>query len=84
MDNKKETSNSIEGTKILNNTLKRITRSADGTKYQVATQWKDNKCNLKNNYKLALKRLNDIERQLRKEPMVQKIFIENINKYVEK
>ena len=56
---------------------------ADG-RYSVAIPWKESAPQLHDNYQMALKRLENTEKRLRKNPEVADIYEQTIEKYVEK
>ena len=56
---------------------------ADG-RYSVAIPWKESAPQLHDNYQMALKRLENTEKRLRKNPEVAEIYKQTIEKYVEK
>ena len=52
--------------------------------YQVAIPWKENKLSLSDNYKLALQRLQNLEKHLTRDPEVAAAYSEVIEKYLDK
>ena len=56
---------------------------SDG-QYQIAIPWKEDKLQLPDNYKVALNRLQNLERRLLKRPQMAVVYNEVITKYLEK
>ena len=56
---------------------------SDG-QYQIAIPWKEDKLTLPDNYKVALNRLENMERHLLKRPQMAVAYSEVITKYLEK
>lgn len=52
--------------------------------YTVSVPWKDSKRQLPNNYGMALNRLKNTEKRLRKDQHVGEVYSETIEKYVQK
>ena len=52
--------------------------------YQIAIPWKEDKLQLPDNYKVALNRLQNLERRLLKNPQMAVAYSEVITKYLEK
>ena len=69
-------------TSVLRVTEESLTYS-DG-RYSVAIPWKESAPQLHDNYQMALKRLENTEKRLRKNPEVADIYEQTIEKYVEK
>ena len=69
-------------TSVLHKTEQSLTYS-DG-RYSVAIPWKESAPELYDNYQMALKRLENTEKRLRKIPEVAEIYEQTIEKYVEK
>ena len=67
---------------ILEKAEKSITFSEG--QYQIAIPWKENKLQLPDNYKMALNRLQNLERRLLKSPEMTVAYSEVITKYLEK
>ena len=67
---------------ILEKAEKSITFSEG--QYQIAIPWKEDKSQLLDNYKMALNRLQNLERHLLKSPEMTVAYSEVITKYLEK
>ena len=52
--------------------------------YRIAIPWKEERVSLLNNYSMALRRLQNLEKRLEKIPEVAQAYKENIEKYLEK
>ena len=49
-------------------------RTADDKRYQIGIPWKENKSHFQQNYKLALKWLENTEKCLEKKPIVKELY----------
>ena len=81
-----EVSLSEEDKCILNATEKTFKRSENNTRYQVGIPWKENtnRALQGNNYTVAVKRLVDTEKQLKKKPIVKELYKNNMDTYIKK
>ncbi|CAC5373897.1 unnamed protein product [Mytilus coruscus] len=52
--------------------------------YEVKVPWKDDTPSLPNNYNMALSRLENTEKRLKKDPSIAKVYTQTIEKYIEK
>ena len=75
---------SVENQEVMELLNKTIRRTDGNKRYQVPIPWKDNKKCLENNYDMALQRLTNTEKQLKKREQVKEGYQEVIKSYISK